>query len=96
MCCTTIRDVTERSVTAMRTICLSSRKVVTEVDAIDYVGPSYPPASNGHISALPLFGFVQHDYRFPLKIIHNLDRPLSFLWRTRILDQKLIADFYET
>ncbi|GFT06525.1 hypothetical protein TNCV_3356461 [Trichonephila clavipes] len=37
----------------------------TEVDAIDRVGPSYPPASNGHISTLQLFGFVQHDYRFP-------------------------------
>ncbi|GFW65845.1 hypothetical protein TNCV_586711 [Trichonephila clavipes] len=36
-----------------------------EVDAIDHVGPSYPPASNGPISALQLFGFVQHDYRFP-------------------------------
>ncbi|GFV79879.1 hypothetical protein TNCV_1727041 [Trichonephila clavipes] len=36
-----------------------------EVDAIDHVGPSYPPASNGHISVLQLFGFVQHDYRFP-------------------------------
>ena len=33
----------------------------TEVNAIDHVGPSYPPASNGHISALQLFGFVQHD-----------------------------------
>ncbi|GFV22739.1 hypothetical protein TNCV_1489961 [Trichonephila clavipes] len=37
----------------------------TEVDAIDHVGPSYPPASNSNISALQLFGFVQHDYRFP-------------------------------
>ncbi|GFT78554.1 hypothetical protein TNCV_4491471 [Trichonephila clavipes] len=37
----------------------------TEVDAIDHVGPSYPPATNGHISALQLFGFVQHDYLFP-------------------------------
>ncbi|GFV60219.1 hypothetical protein TNCV_3553791 [Trichonephila clavipes] len=36
-----------------------------EVVAISHVGPSYPPASNGHISALQLFGFVQHDYRFP-------------------------------
>ncbi|GFX93767.1 hypothetical protein TNCV_1589431 [Trichonephila clavipes] len=59
MCCATVRDVTERSVTAMRTICLSSR----EVDAMDYIGPSYPPASIGHISAIQ-FGFVQHDYRF--------------------------------
>ncbi|GFX54479.1 hypothetical protein TNCV_1586641 [Trichonephila clavipes] len=41
-------------------------KWCTEVDAIDYVSPSYPPA------------------------------PLSFLCRTRILDQKLIAVFYET
>ncbi|GFS84375.1 hypothetical protein TNCV_4605841 [Trichonephila clavipes] len=39
-------------------------KWCTEVDAIDHVGPSYPPASNGHISALQLFGFVQHDYQF--------------------------------
>ncbi|GFW27807.1 hypothetical protein TNCV_766881 [Trichonephila clavipes] len=39
-------------------------KWCTEVDAIDHVGPSYPPASNSHISALQLFGFVQHDYRF--------------------------------
>ncbi|GFX98635.1 hypothetical protein TNCV_1502131 [Trichonephila clavipes] len=39
-------------------------KWCTEVYAIDYVGPSYPPASNGHIFALQLFGFVQHDYRF--------------------------------
>ncbi|GFW63931.1 hypothetical protein TNCV_706371 [Trichonephila clavipes] len=39
-------------------------KWCTEVDAIDYVGSSYPYASNGHISALQLFGFVQHDYRF--------------------------------
>ncbi|GFW23615.1 hypothetical protein TNCV_4091581 [Trichonephila clavipes] len=43
-------------------------KWCTEVDAIDYVGPSYPPISNGHISALQLFGFVQHDYRFFLKV----------------------------
>ncbi|PRD34616.1 UNVERIFIED_CONTAM: hypothetical protein NCL1_14049 [Trichonephila clavipes] len=28
MCCATVRDETERSVTAMRTICLSSREVV--------------------------------------------------------------------
>ncbi|GFV25247.1 tissue factor pathway inhibitor [Trichonephila clavipes] len=42
MCCAMVRDATERSVTAMRIICLSSR----EVDAIDHVGPSYPPASN--------------------------------------------------
>ncbi|GFX10512.1 hypothetical protein TNCV_2583341 [Trichonephila clavipes] len=40
-------------------------KWFTEVNAIDYVGPTYPPASNGHISALQLFDFVQHDYRFP-------------------------------
>ncbi|GFY27451.1 hypothetical protein TNCV_2070711 [Trichonephila clavipes] len=38
--------------------------VVWQTDAIDHVGPSYPPASNGHISALQFFGFVQHDYRF--------------------------------
>ncbi|GFY12881.1 hypothetical protein TNCV_3074411 [Trichonephila clavipes] len=37
----------------------------TEVDAIDHIGPSLPPLSNGHISALQLFGFVQHGYRFP-------------------------------
>ncbi|GFW21361.1 hypothetical protein TNCV_1531861 [Trichonephila clavipes] len=40
-------------------------KWCTELDAIDNVSPLYPPASNGHISALQLFGFVQHDYRFP-------------------------------
>ncbi|GFY10777.1 hypothetical protein TNCV_1123001 [Trichonephila clavipes] len=40
-------------------------KWYTEVDAIDHVSRSYPPASNGHISTLQLFGFVQHDYRFP-------------------------------
>ncbi|GFU40151.1 hypothetical protein TNCV_5092901 [Trichonephila clavipes] len=28
MCCAMVRDVTERSVTAMRTICLSSREVM--------------------------------------------------------------------
>ncbi|GFS53303.1 hypothetical protein TNCV_3845081 [Trichonephila clavipes] len=28
MCCTAVRDETERSVTSMRTICLSSREVV--------------------------------------------------------------------
>ncbi|GFV56642.1 uncharacterized protein TNCV_951541 [Trichonephila clavipes] len=39
-------------------------KWCTEVDVIDYVGPSYPSASNGHTSTLQLFGFVQHDYRF--------------------------------
>ncbi|GFW85535.1 hypothetical protein TNCV_851871 [Trichonephila clavipes] len=39
-------------------------KWCTGVDTIDHVGPSYPRASNGHISALQLFGFVQHDYRF--------------------------------
>ena len=30
----------------------------TEVDAIEHVGPSYPLASNDHISALQLFGLV--------------------------------------
>ncbi|GFW48106.1 hypothetical protein TNCV_3076461 [Trichonephila clavipes] len=40
-------------------------KWCTEVDVIDHVGSSYPPASNGHVSALQLLGFVQHDYRFP-------------------------------
>ena len=40
-------------------------KWCTEVDAIEHVGPSYPPASNYHISALQLLGFVQHDYGFP-------------------------------
>ncbi|GFU91289.1 hypothetical protein TNCV_4366341 [Trichonephila clavipes] len=44
----------------------------SEVDAIDHVGPSYLPTSNGHMSALQLFGFVQHDYRFSRKIIHTL------------------------
>lgn len=67
----------------------------TEVNAIDHVGPSYPPASNGHISALQLFGFVQHDQRFLCMITHNLGKPLSFLCRTRILDQKTIAVSYE-
>ncbi|GFU53025.1 hypothetical protein TNCV_3239991 [Trichonephila clavipes] len=37
----------------------------SEVDTIDHVGPSYHPTSNGHISALQLFDFVQHSYRFP-------------------------------
>ncbi|GFY12955.1 hypothetical protein TNCV_665211 [Trichonephila clavipes] len=92
MCCAMVRYVTERSVTAMRTIYV---KWFTEVDAIDHVGPSYPPASSSHISSLQLFGFIQHDYRFPCKIIHNLGRPLSFLCRSRILDQKLITVFYE-
>ncbi|GFX35167.1 hypothetical protein TNCV_2331071 [Trichonephila clavipes] len=40
-------------------------KWCTEVDVINHVGLSYPPASNGHISALQLFGFVQQGYRFP-------------------------------
>ncbi|GFT28477.1 hypothetical protein TNCV_428901 [Trichonephila clavipes] len=40
-------------------------KWCTEVDTIDHVGPSYLPASNGHISTLQLFDFVHHDYRFP-------------------------------
>ncbi|GFT12070.1 hypothetical protein TNCV_726561 [Trichonephila clavipes] len=39
-------------------------KCCTKVDAIDHVGPLYPPASNDHISALQFFGLVQHDYRF--------------------------------
>ncbi|GFV24949.1 hypothetical protein TNCV_884151 [Trichonephila clavipes] len=64
MCFATVRDVTERSVTAMRTICCPHVKWCIERDAIDHVGPSYPPASNGYVSALQLFGFVQHDYRF--------------------------------
>ncbi|GFU27766.1 hypothetical protein TNCV_218341 [Trichonephila clavipes] len=40
-------------------------KWCTEVDVIDHVGPSYPPASNGHVSALQLLGFVNTttDYR---------------------------------
>ncbi|GFX73796.1 hypothetical protein TNCV_4291121 [Trichonephila clavipes] len=38
-------------------------KWCTEVDAIDHVNPSYPPASNCHIYALQLFGFIQHDYQ---------------------------------
>ncbi|GFV35243.1 hypothetical protein TNCV_620391 [Trichonephila clavipes] len=45
--------------------CKWRRMWSTEVDAIDHVGLSYPPAFNGHISALQLLGFVQHDYRFP-------------------------------
>ncbi|GFW57995.1 hypothetical protein TNCV_2741411 [Trichonephila clavipes] len=40
-------------------------KWCTEVEAIKHLGPSYTPASNGYISALQLFGFIQHDYRFP-------------------------------
>ncbi|GFU90043.1 hypothetical protein TNCV_2439301 [Trichonephila clavipes] len=71
MCCAMVRDVTERSVTAMRTFECPHVKWCTEVDVMDHVGPSYPPASNGHISSLQLFGFVQHDYR-SLK-----DNPLS-------------------
>ena len=70
-------------------------KWCTEVDAIEHVGLSYPPASNDQISALQLFCFVQHNYQFPLKIIHNLGGPLSFLCRTWILDQKMIAVFYK-
>ncbi|GFT28489.1 hypothetical protein TNCV_429021 [Trichonephila clavipes] len=66
MCCATIRDVTESSVSAMRIICLSSREEwCTESDAIDPVAPLYPLEFNGHISALQLLVFVQHDYRFP-------------------------------
>ncbi|GFS89199.1 hypothetical protein TNCV_1259371 [Trichonephila clavipes] len=51
---------------ANRPLCCKWRRMwCIEVDAIDHVGPSYPPASNGHISTLQLFGFVQQDYRFP-------------------------------
>ncbi|GFX96417.1 putative pao retrotransposon peptidase superfamily [Trichonephila clavipes] len=49
-----VRDVTERSVTAMRTFACPRVKWCTEVDAIDHVGSSYPPAFNGSISALQL------------------------------------------
>ncbi|GFX18726.1 hypothetical protein TNCV_3018841 [Trichonephila clavipes] len=40
-------------------------KWCTEVDDINRVAPLYPPAPNVNISVLQLFGFVQHDYRFP-------------------------------
>ncbi|GFX39562.1 hypothetical protein TNCV_2103081 [Trichonephila clavipes] len=36
-----------------------------KVDAIDHVGPSYPPASNGHISVLQLFGLSNTTTDFP-------------------------------
>ncbi|GFU05960.1 hypothetical protein TNCV_3395111 [Trichonephila clavipes] len=50
---------------ADRPLCCKRRRTWnTEVDVIDHVSPSYPPASNGHISGVQLFGFVQHDYRF--------------------------------
>ncbi|GFW20095.1 hypothetical protein TNCV_2320361 [Trichonephila clavipes] len=69
MFCAIVRDVTEKSVTAMRTICYPPVKWCTEVDAIDHVGPSYPPASNGHISALQLFGFLSNTTTdFPEKL----------------------------
>ncbi|GFY31154.1 uncharacterized protein TNCV_4360611 [Trichonephila clavipes] len=46
-------------------VCGSASRGCTEVDAMDHVGPSFPPASSGHVSALQFFGFIQHDYRFP-------------------------------
>ncbi|GFU36839.1 hypothetical protein TNCV_4148891 [Trichonephila clavipes] len=67
MCCATVRDVTERSVITLCTICLSLREVVPPerwMRSTTSVRRT-PPASNGYISALQLFGFVQHDYRFP-------------------------------
>ncbi|GFW96626.1 hypothetical protein TNCV_2846831 [Trichonephila clavipes] len=47
MCCATVRDVTERSVTPCAQFACPLVKWCTEVDAIVHVGPSYPPASNG-------------------------------------------------
>ncbi|GFV07049.1 hypothetical protein TNCV_1850531 [Trichonephila clavipes] len=63
-----VRDVIERSVTAHAYSLPVLVKWCTEVDAIDNVGPSYPPASNGHISILLLFDFVQ---RLPIFLKDN-------------------------
>ncbi|GFU70223.1 hypothetical protein TNCV_5058151 [Trichonephila clavipes] len=52
MCRATVRDVTEAIHHCHDTICLSPVKWCTELNAIDHVGPSYPPAFNGYISAL--------------------------------------------
>ncbi|GFX44709.1 hypothetical protein TNCV_2427931 [Trichonephila clavipes] len=73
MCCATVRDVflSNPSLPCAQFTC-PHVMWCTQVDAIVHVGPSYPPASNGPISALQLFDFVQQDYRFTLKIIHNI------------------------
>ncbi|GFW10358.1 hypothetical protein TNCV_5097091 [Trichonephila clavipes] len=76
MCCNTVRDVTERSVTAMCTICQSSGKKVNwggfDQPRLSVV-PSCILRSHIHIT---VFGFVQNDYRFFLK-----DNPQSRHWQ---------------
>ncbi|GFX05325.1 hypothetical protein TNCV_3042211 [Trichonephila clavipes] len=53
MCCATVRDMTvsDPSLPCAQFTC-PHVKWCTEVDAIDHIGLSYPPAYNGHIPAL--------------------------------------------
>ncbi|GFW80822.1 hypothetical protein TNCV_3779021 [Trichonephila clavipes] len=73
-----VRDMAALSITAIRTIHLSSWKVVNEVGAIGLVGPSFPPASSDVRSASQLLGFVQRIDRFVYRIIRN---PYRFFYR---------------
>ncbi|GFU09048.1 uncharacterized protein TNCV_1319101 [Trichonephila clavipes] len=96
MCCAMVRDVNERSVTAMRTVCLFSRKVVHR-GGCDRPRRSIVPSciQRSHIRITVVWF---RPTRLPISLKDNpqsLGRPLSFLCRTRILDQKLIAVFSE-
>ncbi|GFV67333.1 uncharacterized protein TNCV_3670881 [Trichonephila clavipes] len=97
MCCATDRDVTERSVTAMRTIYLSSSEVA-HLGGCDRPRRSVVPSciQRSHIR-ITVAWF--RPTRLPISLKDNPQshgRPLSFLCRTRILGQKLIGVFYET
>ncbi|GFW44684.1 hypothetical protein TNCV_4482291 [Trichonephila clavipes] len=65
MCCSTVPDVTERSVTAMCQFACPHVKWCTEMDTIDHVGPSYPLAFNGHISTLQFLVSSNTTTNFP-------------------------------
>ncbi|GFW90010.1 uncharacterized protein TNCV_2172051 [Trichonephila clavipes] len=90
ICYAMVRDVTERSVTAMRTICLSLREVV-------HWGGCYRPRRSvvhsciqrSHIR-ITVVWFRSTRLSISLKDNPQFRRPLSFLCRTRILDQTIL------
>ncbi|GFT91324.1 uncharacterized protein TNCV_2169071 [Trichonephila clavipes] len=99
MCCAMVRDVTQRSVTAMRTICLPSREVV-HWGGCDQPRLSIVPSCVQR-SRIRITDVWFRPTRLPVSLKINpqslsLGRSLSFLCRTRVLDKKLIAVFYET
>ncbi|GFU39293.1 uncharacterized protein TNCV_3811371 [Trichonephila clavipes] len=105
MCCAMVRDVTERSVTAMRTFCLSSREVVHR-GGCDRPRRSVVPfciqRSHIHITVvwfrltrLPIF--LKDDFIIPREFLANKPRCVQFknAFLEEVRSSKLLSEFFD-